>query len=275
MAFGLRHYVKGLELMRRLSFADLRDEYQLRDALLLCFITITFEFYQGNKETAVRQAAAGIELLNNFHEKRFGTWPLKVADIPSTATIDSDIIATFTHLQTLLDLGERRGYKKHSSAEEENNKFLEQILSQFHDLDSARFSWVLASTVYWQGDRNHSKEDSDFLFDVANPGFAVGDMPLMSSIPVKQEQTPGLTSSSPSSPHPETKREGSNRWLKAFQPLYDRCHSKPPTTSNYQRATITMILYLQGKLRFDVSSSLEYDFVTESLELLPLAKELL
>ena len=66
---ALKHYAKSLRLMRQRT-ADVKDEYHVRNLLLSCLLTVCFENYHGNEESALAQAVSGIKLLSQFQEQK-------------------------------------------------------------------------------------------------------------------------------------------------------------------------------------------------------------
>lgn len=277
-AVGLKHYAKALALMRRLTSSDLNDEYQLRNALLSCFGTMTFEFYQGNKEAAVRQGAAGIELLKNFHQRRFGVRPINVSTIPCTPVIDSDLIASFGHIQSLIALGVEIGNMPNSDEralrQRLKQKSLDEMPSEFHSLEDAQRTWTLTERgpgKHHQISPSQSANRSHLLVDVGNPDFVI-DKPLITSIPAKNAEQDCINSMDADS---DTTREGNWRWFKAFQPLYVNCRSMAISSSEYHEATFLMIRYLISELRIVPDTSLTNDFLVEALQVLCIAEELL
>jgi hypothetical protein len=272
-AFGLKSYAKGLALMRRSTVTDLTDQNQLRVALLGCFITMTFEFYQGNKDASMKQAFAGIELLNNYHEAKVGVRPKSISDIPSTPAIEPDIIAAFAHMQNLLSLGKKKPDVRAVDLDE-LARYVDEIPVEFMDLEVARQSWEQTQDpeMFLRPEESKMK-DYDFLFDISSPDFAV-DKPLLASIPVKTESGDSPPKEPRVTIEDSGKEIGNARWLKAFEPLYNRCRSQPPMSTEFQEATILMLRYLTARLR-TVYSYFDKDFVFESSQAMAIGRELL
>ncbi|KAH8670408.1 hypothetical protein BGZ60DRAFT_538124, partial [Tricladium varicosporioides] len=95
-AYALKQYASSLSDMRQMTL-DESDKDTVRNALVSCLLTTTFESFHGNRDLALGQAAMGIKVLGKFIEH------MKVNQVPNdenNSSMDEELVLAFVRLET-------------------------------------------------------------------------------------------------------------------------------------------------------------------------------
>ena len=116
--FALQQYGTALEQLRHISTQDLDSEARLRHALISALLTTCFETYIGNRDGAIAQARAGIDILLKWTNEKQPAANSSVDDwtrirlaAAGSLYLDENLIGAFHRLdyQLLLCLGNGPG----------------------------------------------------------------------------------------------------------------------------------------------------------------------
>ncbi|KAH8598155.1 hypothetical protein B0O99DRAFT_616026 [Bisporella sp. PMI_857] len=256
-SFALKQYSIALCLMRKLP-SNFSDEYNLRNALLACFLTMTFEFYQGNHAVAAMQAKAAFKLLYDFHWRRSGERPATVRSIVNTRIIDTDLLAAFAHLHDLIQLYDSseatrtvfvQPQPKEISATSQLRELHEVVLPPYSDLKTAQTCpyFPVAPSLYWPNPELEVLDEKPF--SAPNGYYITTLQPLMAAPPQSSMNLQYRRFVSEEEALDQRRR--AIAWKAAYQPLFEKCRREPRTSKEFQVATILMLRYYSSNFLMD------------------------
>jgi hypothetical protein len=262
-SFGLKQYGKALSLMRRLP-ANIQEEYQLRNALLSCYLTMTMEFYQEGLVSAARQAGFAIELLYEFCHHRYGVRPQSVHDVPNMPLISSNLLNTFVQFQGLLDHFTAQSASQATTLASKANTSVESIStipSEFVNLDEAQSCWGLlhVPALHWRKPlvvvNTSSRFDHKLILNIDFP-------PVINEVneEIRQASVGQL--------------DKIQKWWAAFEPLFLACQLGRSSPNGDRKATIMKLNYLSTKMLLS-TTALDEDVSVEAFEIIKLSREIL
>jgi hypothetical protein len=203
--FALKQYSKAIKQMREQS---LNSKHDLRTALVASLLIITFETYHGNYPSAGHQIRTAIRLI----EERTSS----SSSPPPEKEVEPDILEAFNRL-AIQEISHTDGFTlaEHLTLKETNSSYIRGMPEVFTDIPTARryFNMIARQCAhfgcaFWMADNAFSSRPSLALFDRTQDS--------------SQSVTPELL-----------KRLGHDgyidlcvRFLRAFNPLYERYHSK-------------------------------------------------
>ncbi|KAE9364117.1 hypothetical protein N431DRAFT_496710 [Stipitochalara longipes BDJ] len=249
--FALQQYGKALRLMQALPE---RGGSWPRISLLSCLLTTCFEIYIGDKDNALVQAQAGLDiLLYNDKLGRSGTSDDLCSILSQLNDEESDILGTFARLEAF-----------RLPLREEDSAAFKAMPERFRSIRDARLCWDLSSRRVWQWRETHLQGSSISTLDFGE-SEVTHSLQKADAFALRVQAELGLFF------------KAREKWLLAFQDLFQRTRQRPGS-KDFLGANIMMIEFLSTKLTVLLSGQNHEtycdDFLQDHIEIVRLAKEL-
>jgi len=260
--FALQQYGQALQLMQALP----QPRWSLpRVSLLSCLLTTCFEIYIGDKDNALVQAQAGLDILLH-HDKlgRSGITNDLCSVLSQLSDEESDILGTFARLEALVKLF--GGYRQtgHSPLRDEDSAAFTKLPECFRTVRDARLCWDLSSRRVWQWRETHLQGSSISTFDFGE-SEVTQTLRKEDALAYRVRTELGLF------------LQAREKWLQAFQGLFERTRHHPGS-KDFLGANTMMIEYLSTKLTVLLSGQNHEtycdDFLQDHIEIIRLARDL-
>jgi len=237
-AFALQQYATALHFMRQLPLQE-KSEPSFRRTLISCLLTTCFENYVGNSDSALVSAQHGINILVELERAIYPKFSPRHTHLSyflhTLSADDLDLFSTFVRLETVVILFRHMivapdpaatstpGLTLGSDGSPDSLRFLD-MPEVFESLTQAQFCWVLSikRVFQWQGACMES-------------GFSCVEGAEAEKQQQRQQELIRLGAL--------MYAEARERWLRAFQPLFDRSR-KRKGSKEFCGASLLMIQFL-------------------------------
>ncbi|CAG8970948.1 hypothetical protein HYALB_00000929 [Hymenoscyphus albidus] len=263
--YAVKQYAKSLQFMRQLDLGGEESEYNLRNALVSCIFTLSFEFFCSGG-SGVRQAQMGIQLLTRFLEQRHGSNLPSIEKI--VVMVDLDLIGIFARIQTGLHKRLRpsvplEDYPPDGHSDE---RFLGNMMPEFYSIKVARFYWDILErrTVRWRAAYGF-EENSSIAGN--SPNIYLWSRYIRAHVPRHLLTT--------MNDHISRHAGDIERWHRAFLPLFVRSRGEARSSIGFQGASILQMKYFKSMFTYGPGPNIDPALPIDSKPIVDIARELL